>query len=119
MPTLSARTAQANASEQRGTLLGRERAKAAYGAALVDRYGHLPDIKRIVRHRHVPGALYKVRPLGNQVARGDRVGRPLVRRMCSISRTVRRHGKASHRGHLSDVKHMVCPPRQVNLQYAP
>ena len=51
---------QANASEQRGTLLPREKQKAAYDAALVERYQHLPEIKRIVRHRHLPSAIYKV-----------------------------------------------------------
>ena len=52
--------AQANASEQRGTLLPRERQKLAYDRALVERYKHLPEVGRIARHRHLPTAIYKV-----------------------------------------------------------
>lgn len=51
--------AQAQASVQQGTLLPRERHKAAYQAALVERFRHLPEIRRIERHRHLPAALYK------------------------------------------------------------
>ena len=54
--------AQAQASAQQGVLLPRERHKAAYQAALVQRFRHLPDVKRIERHRHLPAALYKARP---------------------------------------------------------
>ena len=43
-----------------GTLLPREKHKAAYDKALVQRYQHMPDIRRIARHRHVPAAIYKV-----------------------------------------------------------
>lgn len=58
------RGAQAQASAQQGTLLPRERHKAAYQAALVERFRHLPEVKRIERHRHLPAALYKVRGWG-------------------------------------------------------
>ncbi len=54
---------QADASEQRGTLLPREKQKQAYDSALVDRYKHLPEVSRIVRHRHLPTAIYKVRSI--------------------------------------------------------
>jgi hypothetical protein len=56
----AAALAQADASEQLGTLLPRERHKQAYGKALVDKYKHMPEIKRIMRHRHLPTAIYKV-----------------------------------------------------------
>lgn len=52
---------QADASEQLGTLLPRERHKQAYSKALVDKFKHMPEIKRITRHRHLPAAIYKVR----------------------------------------------------------
>jgi hypothetical protein len=51
---------QADASEQLGTLLPRERHKQAYSKALVDKFKHMPEIKRITRHRHLPAAIYKV-----------------------------------------------------------
>ena len=38
----------------------RELHKQAYNDALVHRYQHLPDVKRIQRHRHLPTPLYKV-----------------------------------------------------------
>ena len=53
--------AQAKASQQQGTLVHRELHKQAYNEALVQRYQHLPDVKRIQRHRHLPTPLYKVR----------------------------------------------------------
>ena len=56
---------QAEASAQMGTLLPREKHKAAYDKALVQRYQHMPDIRRIARHRHVPAAIYKVPLTGN------------------------------------------------------
>ncbi len=57
----SALRAQARASQQQGTLVHRELHKQAYNDALVQRYQHLPDVKRIQRHRHLPTPLYKVR----------------------------------------------------------
>ena len=53
---------QAEASAQRGTLLAREKHKHAYDKALVQRYQHMPEIRRIVKHRHLPTAIYKVLP---------------------------------------------------------
>ena len=52
---------QAEASAQRGTLLPREKHKHAYDKALVQRYQHMPEVRRIVKHRHLPTAIYKVR----------------------------------------------------------
>jgi len=66
--------AQAQASAQQGTLLPRERHKAAYQAALVQRFRHLPEVKRIERHRHLPAALYKVRAGGSGRRSIGRVG---------------------------------------------
>jgi Sof1-like domain len=52
---------QARAHEQLGQLLPREKHKAAYDEALKQRYKHLPEVKRILRHRHLPAAIYKAR----------------------------------------------------------
>lgn len=52
---------QAKAHEQLGQLLPREKHKQAYDEALKQRYKHLPEVKRILRHRHLPAAIYKVR----------------------------------------------------------
>lgn len=57
---MNVRVWKAEASEQLGVTLPREKHKAAYNKALVNRYKHMPEIKRIVRHRHVPTAIKKV-----------------------------------------------------------
>jgi len=54
---------KANASEQQGLLLPRERRKENYGQALIKRYKELPEVKRIIRHRHLPAAIYKAKKL--------------------------------------------------------
>ncbi|KAK9814546.1 hypothetical protein WJX72_007699 [[Myrmecia] bisecta] len=56
---MNVRIWKAEASQQMGTLLPREKHKQAYQKALVERYKHLPEVKRIVRHRHLPAAIYK------------------------------------------------------------
>ena len=52
---------QARASAQLGTRVPRELHRQAYNDALVQRYQHLPDIRRIQRHRRLPAPLYKAR----------------------------------------------------------
>ncbi|KAK9838515.1 hypothetical protein WJX81_004545 [Elliptochloris bilobata] len=56
---MNVRVWKAQASAQQGTLLPREKHKQAYQAALVERFRHLPEVRRIERHRHLPAALYK------------------------------------------------------------
>lgn len=53
---------QARAHEQLGQLLPREKHKHAYDDALKERFKHLPEVKRILRHRHLPTTIYKVCP---------------------------------------------------------
>ncbi|CAK0783726.1 hypothetical protein CVIRNUC_006925 [Coccomyxa viridis] len=60
---MNVRVWKAKASQQQGTLVGRELHKQAYNDALVQRYQHLPDVKRIQRHRHLPAPLYKATKL--------------------------------------------------------
>lgn len=62
---------QANASEKLGTLMHRELHRRAYNNALVERYKHLPEVKRIVRHRHLPAPVYKVRGMAVVVGVGE------------------------------------------------
>ncbi|KAJ6815822.1 DDB1- and CUL4-associated factor 13 [Iris pallida] len=50
---------KAKASEQLGVILPRERKKLEYLDAVKERYKHLPEVKRIVRHRHLPKPIYK------------------------------------------------------------
>ena len=53
--------AQAKSNEAQTRQLPREMQRQAYNQALIKRYRHLPEVKRIERHRHIPKALYKVR----------------------------------------------------------
>lgn len=50
---------KANASEKLGPLSFREKSAAEYQDALKTRFKHLPEIRRIARHRHIPKPLYK------------------------------------------------------------
>lgn len=76
---MNVRVWKAAASEQLGTLLPRERHKAAYNKALVERYKHMPEIKRITRHRHLPAAIYKAGKTRRHVQDADK--RKLERRI--------------------------------------
>jgi WD repeat and SOF domain-containing protein 1 len=76
---MNVRIWKADASAQLGVVLPRERAKQAYGKALVERYKHLPDVKRVVRHRHLPAAIYKTAKARHAVQDADK--RKLSRRV--------------------------------------
>ncbi|XP_039115534.1 DDB1- and CUL4-associated factor 13 [Dioscorea cayenensis subsp. rotundata] len=63
---------KANASEQLGVLLPRERKKQEYLDAVKNRYKHLPDVKRIIRHRHLPKPIYKAAGLRRTMVEAER-----------------------------------------------
>ncbi|CAH9074815.1 unnamed protein product [Cuscuta epithymum] len=63
---------KAKASEQMGVLLPRERKNHEYLEAVKNRYKHLPEIKRIVRHRHLPRAIYKAANLRREITEAER-----------------------------------------------
>ncbi|KIY94371.1 WD repeat and SOF domain-containing protein 1 [Monoraphidium neglectum] len=69
---MNVRVWKAEASEQLGVTLPREKHKQAYQKALVERYKHLPEVKRIVRHRHVPKAIYKAAKTRRKVQDADK-----------------------------------------------
>jgi len=48
-----------NASERSGIKSARQRQKLEYDQALIRRYAHMPEIRRIKRHRHVPKTVKK------------------------------------------------------------
>lgn len=50
---------KANASDKIGPLSTRERNALEYNNSLKDRYKHLPEIRRIAKHRHIPKPIYK------------------------------------------------------------
>lgn len=63
---------KAKASEQLGVLLPRERKKHEYLEAVKNRYKHLPEVKRIIRHRHLPKAIYKAASLRRIMTEAER-----------------------------------------------
>ncbi|KAF9885502.1 rRNA-processing protein sof1 [Aspergillus nanangensis] len=52
-----------NASDRSGIISARQRSKLDYDKALVERYSHMPEIKRIKRQRHVPKTIKKAREI--------------------------------------------------------
>lgn len=54
---------KAKASEQMGVLLPREVRKHQFHEKVLDRYKHLPEVKRIYRHRHLPVPIFKAAKL--------------------------------------------------------
>lgn len=52
---------KSNASQKLGTLLPREKQKLRYQESLKKRYRHMPEIRRIARHRQLPKGIYKAK----------------------------------------------------------
>ncbi|VUC35141.1 unnamed protein product [Clonostachys rosea] len=50
---------RANASQREGIKSARHRQALEYNEALTERYGHMPEIRRIKRHRHIPQVVKK------------------------------------------------------------
>ncbi|KAI9683982.1 MAG: rRNA-processing protein sof1 [Bathelium mastoideum] len=55
----SVRLWRARASERQGVKTARERQRREYDEALKERYKHMPEVKRILRHRHLPRQVKK------------------------------------------------------------
>jgi WD repeat and SOF domain-containing protein 1 len=54
---------KAKASEKLDVLVPAEKDKLAYNEKLKSRYSHLPEIRRIAKHRHVPKPIYNAKNL--------------------------------------------------------
>ncbi|KAI0407907.1 WD40-repeat-containing domain protein [Xylaria palmicola] len=50
---------RANASKRQGVKSARHRQALEYNDTLIERYGHMPEIRRIRRHRHIPKVVKK------------------------------------------------------------
>jgi DDB1- and CUL4-associated factor 13 len=50
---------RSNASSRQGIKSARQRQKLEYDQALIKRYAHMPEIRRIKRHRHLPKTVKK------------------------------------------------------------
>lgn len=86
-----------NASSRSGIKSARQRQKLEYDQALVRRYAHMPEIRRIKRHRHMPKTVKKA---------GEIKGQELK----SIKRkeeNVRKHSKKGTHSRASEREKMV------------
>lgn len=60
---------RANASSREGIKSARQRQSLEYSEALKQRYSHMPEIKRIKRHRHIPKQVKKAGEIkGEEIA---------------------------------------------------
>ncbi|KAF4123699.1 DDB1- and CUL4-associated factor 13 [Geosmithia morbida] len=50
---------RANASDREGVKSARHRQSLEYNKALTERYAHMPELRRISRHRHIPTVIKK------------------------------------------------------------
>ena len=78
---------RSNASTRQGVKSARERQKLEYDEALKERYKHMPEIRRIARHRHVPKAVKKA-------------GEIKTEELKAIKRREENERKHSHKGKL-------------------
>ena len=76
-----------NASDRSGIKSARQRQKLEYDQALIRRYAHMPEIRRIKRHKHLPKAVKKA-------------GEIKVKELQSIKRKEENIRKRSKRGAL-------------------
>ncbi|KAI6244502.1 hypothetical protein HI914_07376 [Erysiphe necator] len=54
---------RANASKREGIKSAKQRQALEYNEALCERYAHMPEIRRIKRHRHIPKVVKKAREI--------------------------------------------------------
>lgn len=69
---MNVRVWKADAAAPLGTLLPREWKRLQYTQALVERFQHVPEVRRIVRHKHVPRQVLKAGELRRTMEEGAR-----------------------------------------------
>lgn len=57
---------RANASQRQGVKSTRQREALEYNEALVSRYSHMPEVRRIKRHRHIPKVIKRAGDIKNE-----------------------------------------------------
>jgi WD repeat and SOF domain-containing protein 1 len=93
---------RSNASSRSGVKSARQRQKLEYDQALIRRYAHMPEIRRIKRHRHVPKAIKKA----GEIKKDELAG--IKRR----EDNVRKHSKKGSMPHRSEREKMVLATEQ-------
>lgn len=80
----------------------KERTKLEYDAALKERYKHMPEIKRISRHRHVP----------KQVKKAGEIKKEEIAAIKRKEENVRRHSKKQAKRRLPEREAMIVMKEQ-------
>jgi WD repeat and SOF domain-containing protein 1 len=62
-PREQVRIWRANASQSEGPKSTKHRQALEYNDALTSRYGHMPEVRRIKRHRHIPAVVKKAQKI--------------------------------------------------------
>ena len=86
---------RAEASSRQGVVNARQRQALEYGEALKDRYKHMPEIKRIARHRHLPKTIKKAGEIKGEELRS--IKRREENRRKHEKKTVGKDGRKSER----------------------
>ncbi|EFX06164.1 small nucleolar ribonucleoprotein complex subunit [Grosmannia clavigera kw1407] len=58
---------RANASQRLGIKSAAEKTKLEYDATLKERYQHMPEVRRILRHRHLPKVVKKAQDINREM----------------------------------------------------
>ncbi|KAI9763114.1 MAG: rRNA-processing protein sof1 [Candelina submexicana] len=93
---------RANASKREGIKSARQRQKLEYDQTLKEKYKHMPEIRRIQRHRHLPKQVKKA-------------GEIKAEELKAIKRRIeneRKHSKKGHRKRRSEREKMVLATEQ-------
>lgn len=93
---------RANASARQGIKSAAQRQKLEYDAALRERYKHMPEIRRIARHRHVP----------KQVKKAGEIKGEELKSIKRREENERRHSKKKERARRSEREKMVLATEQ-------
>ena len=71
---------KSNASKRIQSLTPRERRSDRYTDKLKERYAHMPEIRRIARHRTLPKAVYRAKRIKEEIRQSERRKRQNMRR---------------------------------------
>jgi DDB1- and CUL4-associated factor 13 len=93
---------RANASARSGMKSAAQRQKLEYDNALKERYKHMPEIKRISRHRHVP----------KQIKKAGEIKRDELKSIKRREENERKHSKKGKVGRRSERVKMVLNAEQ-------
>jgi len=93
---------RANASQRQGIRSAAQRQAIEYQTALVERYGHMPEIKRIHRHRHVP----------KQIKKAGEIKKEEIKSIKRRQENERKHSKKSNVPRKSEREKMVLATEQ-------